>query len=257
MQRVFLETTIQIQRLLYGGEERRKIDQVLAPYEVLTSTYVWMEVQRTIGQDYQYLIDLLLTKRPTTFAQLLRLIGGSESLYSLRSTRRILHIVTQLLEELKTTTLNPLATAYRLQEERRWLLHHEFFANVQQVLDVTHCDLVQPTYRVATGGRMSCRRTTAQCNLPALLRQSTDSIQQLHNAVETLSALDAKTKRALAAIQSDFNLAKGEQNCWALADLIIVLECPTVAALWTTNVRHFAPLCQALGRTWFQPSVLL
>jgi hypothetical protein len=81
MQRLFLETTIQIQRLLYGNAEREKIAQTLNQYETLTSTYVWMEVQRTIGQDYQYLIDLLLAKQPTTFAQLLQLIGEGENYF--------------------------------------------------------------------------------------------------------------------------------------------------------------------------------
>ena len=115
---MFLETAIQIQRLLYDVEERRKIEQTLEQCEVLTSTYVWMEVQRTIGQDYQYLIDLLLAKQPTTFAQLLRLIGEGEKLFSLRSLKRILPIVTRLLDDLKTTSMNPIAVAYWLKEER-------------------------------------------------------------------------------------------------------------------------------------------
>ena len=214
MQRVFVETTVQVQRLLYGVETRQKIDQTLAQHQTLTSTYVWMEVQRTIGQDYQYLINLLLTKQPATMTQLLRLIGAGENLFSFRSIKRLIHIVTRLLDELKTTAINPIAVAYRLQEERRWLLHHEFFTNIHQVLDTTQCDLVQPTYKVATGGRMACRRATARCALPDLLQQHTASLQQLSLAPERLAALETKTQRALAAIQTDFQLAKGEQNCW-------------------------------------------
>lgn len=254
MQRLFLETTIQIQRLLYGNVEREKIAQTLNQYKTLTSTYVWMEVQRTIGQDYQYLIDLLLAKQPRTFAQLLQLIGEGEKLFSLRSLKRILPIVTRLLDELKTTTLNPIAVAYQLKEERRWLLYHEFFVDVHQVLDSTHCDLVRPHYKIAAGGRISCRRATAQCALPDLLQQHRPALQQVHNVRELLSALEAKTQRALASIQPNFDLAKGEQNCWPLGDLIIVLECPPDALLWTTNVRHFEPLCRAFGRQLFQPT---
>lgn len=253
MARIFLETTIQVRRLLYDGEERRQIDQLLSEHQALTSTYVWMEVQRTIGQDYQYLIDLVLAKQPTTFAQLLQLVGEGESLFSLRRLKRLLHILTRLLNELKTTTLNPIAVAYLLKEQQQWLLHHEFFAGIRQVLDPTLCDLVRPTFKVAAGGRMSCRRVTAQCALPALLKQHETSIHQLQVETGLRSALEAKTQRALTAIQTDFTLAKGEQTCWPLGDLIIVLECPPDAALWTTNVRHFAPLCQVFGRRLFQP----
>lgn len=253
MTRIFLETTIQIQRLLYSVEERQTIDQTLLQHETLTSTYVWMEVQRTIGQDYQYLIDLLLTQKPITITQLLRLIGLGENLFSLRSLKRIIHIVTRLLDEFKTTTINPLAVAYRLKEERQWLLHHEFFTGIQQVLDTTQCDLVRPQYKIAAGERMSCRRATARCALPELLQQYRTTLQQLSNEHEALSALEAKTQRALTAVQPNFSLAKGEQNCWSLGDLIIVLECPPDALLWTTNLRHFEPLCRMFGRQLFQP----
>lgn len=201
------------------------------------------------------MIDLLLNKQPTTFAHLLRLLGEGEQLFSLRSLKRLLHIVTRLLDEFKTTTLNPIAVAYWLKEEQHWLLHHEFFAGIHQILDATHCDPVRPHYKVATEGRISCRRMSARCDLPDLLKQHRQSIQQLSGNRDVLSALEAKTQRAIEAVQTNFELAKGEQNCWALSDLMIVLECPTDALLWTTNVRHFEPLCRAVGRRLFEPPV--
>lgn len=42
MQRVFVETTVQVQHLLYSVEDRQKIDQILAQHQALTSTYVWI-----------------------------------------------------------------------------------------------------------------------------------------------------------------------------------------------------------------------
>lgn len=253
MEHIFLETTIQIHRLLDSGLGRQTINQTIAQYETVTSTYVWMEVQRTVSQDYQYLTDLLLTKQPTTFVQLFRLLGEGENLYSLRSLKRLIHITTQLLDDLKTTTINPLLAAYQLKEQRQWLLHHEFFADVQQVLDTTQCDLVRPDYR-ATGSRMSCRRATARCALPDLLKQHAISMQQLRRGTIAPVKLETKTERVLNAIEDDFALAKGEKNCWSLGDLIITLECPPDTMLWTTNVQHFEPLCDAFGRKLFQPS---
>lgn len=80
--------------------------------------------------------------------------------------------------------------------------------------------------------------------------ETTIHIERLTTAISTL---DTSTQRALAEIASDKTMAKGERNCWSLDDLIIVLECPPDAALWTTNVRHFAPLCQAFRHPLFQP----
>ncbi|MFQ5854306.1 MAG: hypothetical protein ACE5LU_01485 [Anaerolineae bacterium] len=123
------------------------------------------------------------------------------------------------------------------------------------MLDTTACDLVRPGYTVTPGGRMSCRRETARCALPGLLNDHADAMQQLQADTSALTALNAGTRRALQEITSDPDLAKGERSCWSLGDLIIVLECPPNAALWTTNLRHFEPLCRVLGRQIFQSDV--
>ena len=39
------------------------------------------------------------------------------------------------------------------------------------------------------------------------------------------------------------------RTCWgALSDAVICAECPDAAAIATSNLRHFAPLCQVLDR---------
>jgi hypothetical protein len=121
------------------------------------------------------------------------------------------------------------------------------------MINTTNCDLIQPDYTIPSGGRMSCHRETTRCSLPNLLTANAAAIQMLFADPTTQNALDANTRRALAEITHDPTMGKGERNCWSLGDLIIVLECPPDALLWTTNLRHFAPLCQAFGRQLFQP----
>jgi len=254
-QRVFLETTVQIRRLLYAPSIRQTIRDTLQAYETLTSTYVWMEVQRTVGQDYQYLIDLILDRQPPSIPRLISYLGESKGVFSSRSLARMIQIMAQVLDELNGSTIEPIEVVYLLRRQRTWMLDHEFFAGVDHVLDTTRCDLVRPGYTVASGGRMSCRRETARCALPDLLNDYAIDVQQLQADTTTLTALDSGTRRALQEITSDPDLAKGERNCWSLGDLIIVLECPPNAALWTTNLRHFEPLCRALGRQLFELDV--
>lgn len=60
MEKIFLETTILIQRLLY--EERRvaEIETILAGKYIYTSAYVLMEFRRSILQALNYLRSLLI-----------------------------------------------------------------------------------------------------------------------------------------------------------------------------------------------------
>ncbi|MCE7986814.1 MAG: hypothetical protein DYG89_37045 [Caldilinea sp. CFX5] len=257
MQRIFVETTIQIHRLLQNPATYNTIQATLQTQPTVTSTYVWMEVQRTLGQDYQFLIDLLLTKQPTTIAQLVRYLGVGQPLYSSRRLQRILHIMAYWLEQLNTTAIGPIETAYQLRRQCRRLLHQTFFEQIDQVVDSAACDLIQPDYTIPVGGRMSCRRETARCSLPELLDKNQTALQKLQADAGALTGLDPSTRSALADVATDTNLAKGERNCWALGDVIITLECPTDALLWTTNLRHFEPLCNALGKRLFYPDKAL
>lgn len=254
MPRIFVETTIQIERLLPDPAKYSDIQTVLQNHQTITSTYVWMEVQRTLGQDYQHLIDLFLHQQPTSIAQLLHCLATVETIYSVRTLKRMLLHVAHLLEiELITSTIKPLEVAYELRRKRRRVLYHEFFDSIDQMIDTTVCDLIQPDYTIPPGGRMSCRRETARCSLHELLNANNSALQRLQADSAAVSMLDTGTQRALSEIMPDSTMAKGERNCWSLGDLIIVLECPPDTALWTTNLRHFEPLCQAFGRQLFQP----
>jgi hypothetical protein len=47
--------------------------------------------------------------------------------------------------------------------------------------------------------------------------------------------------------------AKGERTCWALGDVIIALEAPDDALIYTTD-NHFDVICAALGKRRFVES---
>jgi len=127
MERIFLETTIQIQRLIYAPDVRNSINTIIQNYEVLTSTYVWMEVKRTIGQDYQHLINLLHQKVPDTISQFMHELGTSQHTYSARRLGRMIHIMAEVLDEFQEPQIDPFEIADFLQRRQEWAIHHEFF----------------------------------------------------------------------------------------------------------------------------------
>jgi len=254
MPRIFLETTIQIQRLIYDQSVRQTINAKFQDNEIITSTYVWMEVQRTVRQDYQYLIDLLILRKPTTMSLFMHYVGESQNIYSARRLGRMMQILAQMIDEFQILTIDPFEAADYLRNQCVWAVKRGFFEGVDIILDTTMCDLVKPDYDIPQGGRMSCRRETAQCALPDLLNGHLSDIQQIALDTELLSSLGPTTQKNLPNIVNDPNLAKGERNCWSLGDLIIALECPSDALLWTTNISHFEPLCRHLERKLYDPN---
>ena len=60
--KVFIETTIQIRRLLGGTVERQQIEAFLADKYTITSAYVFMEFRRTILQDFSLLRSIVQQK---------------------------------------------------------------------------------------------------------------------------------------------------------------------------------------------------
>ncbi len=51
-------------------------------------------------------------------------------------------------------------------------------------------------------------------------------------------------------MNQDVTKAKGERACWALGDVIIALEVPDDALIYTTD-NHFDVICEVLGKKRF------
>ena len=63
----------------------------------------------------------------------------------------------------------------------------------------------------------------------------------------------ARIAELCSQILVDPDIARGRNCTWYLGDLVIALEMPTDAAIYTTNQRHFAPLCALLGKELYHP----
>lgn len=129
-----------------------------------------------------------------------------------------------------------------------------FWQNVAPIHDLIVCDLIQngivqqqdESFTVAD----SCRKETATCHLPDFLAQHQPELCAIHdyltahpNAVKDQS----RVERLLTTVIEDPRAALGQSNCWPLGDVIIALQVPENAALWTLD-SDFAPLLTALSR---------
>lgn len=149
----------------------------------------------------------------------------------------------------------PLAREKVLEVLETWieeLLPRRFMAGVNETLNATDCDLPRDKLRFE-GDRyrlqVTCRRERARCRLPDLLQENQTSLETCQPQLTASSDRELRLAgKIIAAAKNNWQIAKGQQNCWRMADLIITLEAPADAAIYTTNRKHFEPLCVALGK---------
>ncbi|MEZ4656957.1 MAG: hypothetical protein R2911_05245 [Caldilineaceae bacterium] len=141
----------------------------------------------------------------------------------------------------------------------RYGLRRRFWQHVTPIDDAIACDLVAAgtthgqdgSYAVAASGR----KQTATCLLPAFLVEQTS---KLHMLLDYLTAHSQSIKeqvrveQALRKILLDPTAALGQRTCWPMGDIIIALQVPPHAALWTRD-PDFAPLATALGIALYHP----
>ena len=255
---IFVETSIQIRRVLAPRLVQAQLEDhfaQLAP-RIYTSEYVWMEFQRTVLADYAHVRRLMLEHHGwgDVMAQLL---SGQRAFRS-RAAVRCTQILGSLYNESHADWQYALTV---LDQALRRRLRMLFWTHVNPLPDPIICDLVVAGVTPQADGNYAvaaqCQKRTAACRLPDFLA---DHAAELQAIAAYLSAHpraiknQAKVMRLLSAISTDPRAALGQGNCWPLGDVIIVLQMPTDAALWTLDA-DFKPLTAALGLQLFTPAI--
>jgi hypothetical protein len=256
-QPVFLDTSIQIARILPSPMPATTIEARLANPSIapLTSAYIWMEYQRTVVADYAHVYNVM--GRYTDWSDLFtHILDGSHG-FRPRSAVRCVQIIGQIYS---ASQHDYEVARYQIGSQIAHGLRRRFWHHVTPVSDAIVCDLVtkgvvrqqDQNYAVAA----SCRKEHAACHLPAFLTYHQPRLQTLldyliahpHNVKE-----QPRLERLLQAVIREPRLALGQASCWPLGDVIIALQVPAGAALWTLD-KDFAPLAQALDIPLYQLS---
>lgn len=174
VQRVFLDTTIQIERVTGPAKRQAEIAHALTGAQVLTSTYVLGEYLRTLVQDALVLYNLVLTTEElfdveTQIAHLLNKRSASRCLLLWATFHR-----SGIYERAK------LLRTLRLYLE--YGLVNRFMAGVDEVLNTTACGLA-PERPVPYGQtyqlRTQCTRRVLECDLITRLREQQSMLRIL------------------------------------------------------------------------------
>ncbi len=247
--KLFLDTTIQIERITATHERQREIAEACRGKELVTSAYVLGEYLRTLVADAALLYRLVCAA-----AQLYDVETRIANLFNQRSASRCLLLWAALH---RSGIYDREMILAKLRIYLQYGLVNRFMVGIDEFIDHTDCGLAKE--RPLLSGehcqlRTQCVRRVKECELARFLTH--------HKAeIEILAAgLSAHADRSLARMAElctllleDPDVARGRSCTWYLGDLVIALEAPSEAAIYTTNLRHFEPICALLGKQLYAP----
>jgi hypothetical protein len=263
---LFLETTIQIERVAARRARQTSLRRELASYRLVTSTYVLGEYLRTLVKDTVRLHRLIAEH--THLDDVMTAIGQHPNKREASRMLLIGGIVLRSSDDWKTRDTDLRATLLeRLARYAEFALLNHFLGGVDELLNITACGLARERPAVWQTGpqgakgedlyriRSQCVRQVQECDLA---ERMTEWRPELKALAEGLSRQDdpALIRMGELAYQvlDDPTLARGRNCTWYLADLIIALELPPGVPLYTTNRRHFEPILAILGKSLHNPS---
>jgi hypothetical protein len=259
--KVFIETTIQIRRLLGGTAEQQRIEALLTDKYVITSAYVFMEFRRTILQDFSLMRSIAQQMdeegfESVSFSDILREIANARTVLSSRVLRRLLLVISSLAEHFVSEAVPSKELIKFLSFQINYLAYEGFFDIIDEVVNYIDCDLVKVTAILGDriSSRLSCNATKVQCQLVPFLSAHREELCNIETAIAN-AAPEIKDTQALAALQrinADVSLALGERTCWAIGDVIIALEAPADALIFSDDL-HFEVICDGLKKQRFIP----
>jgi hypothetical protein len=246
---IFLDTTIQIERLTSTRNHRAQLTRQLAGKEMLTSTYVLGEFLRTLVKDC---ITLYTLVSQNVYLDDIEVQIANR--FNKRETSRCLMLWASLH---RPRAYGREKVLYTLRTYIEYGLVQAFMAGLDQVSDATGCGLAQERPRQVEGSyrlRAQCRRDAPECWLEEWLAEQSNTLDclapQLHASDE---AATARIGELLDEFPQTPAIVRGRNCTWYLGDLIIALECPADVDLYTTNHRHFDLLCALLGKQMYEP----
>lgn len=260
----FLETSIQIERIWASLKRREQIRDILEGATVFTSSYVFMEFKRAVLQAVAHVLTLVRQMQRDgedviDLSELTRKVAlGRGIRFSVRTIQRVILVLSHILETFPTPSVESDVLIDYLELQLAWRLKGLFFESVSEYITHTDCDLVCPDFPVGdyVQSRLSCNAKTATCALVSFLSRYQEELRALEGvlAVASPNEINQRTLTALKRINANMAKALGEQTCWSLGDVIIALEVPEDAHIYTTD-RHFDLICSVLGKKRFIESI--
>lgn len=263
---LFLDTTIQIERIVGSVKRQSQLQEMLVNYRLITSTYVLGEFLRTLVKDSIQLYNLI--GHYTHLDEVISYLGQHPNK---REAGRMMLILGILLR-INRIAASKLDSQMRVELQERLTRHIEiglldqFLYGIDDVLDATQCGLahersqsiISPVSNVLVYRlRSQCVRHVRECDLAERMQTWQPELKALASGLahESDPSLLRIGELARQIVENPM-LARGRNCTWYLGDLVIALELPEDIPLYTTNLRHFTPILTILGKKLYQSDSL-
>ena len=240
----YLDTTIQLSKLFAPQPTRANIQHRITQQRCVVSRYVRMEYLRWL-EPCVHLDQLLKEEAERNHATAISEVQARILLQYGRQQNKLLSILTWLVRYHNSQdTHGVLASLKNLIENN---LHLFFAENVEELPDPIACPLMDlkgvphgTSYRLEPD--MPYRRGEMPCHIVDFLQKHRGALQELAPALnEAYPKIADACRRVLA------NPADAQGNlCKTLGDVIIALQTPTAAVLWSTDAAYDV-ICPTLG----------
>ncbi len=245
---IFLETTIQIDRVIGEQETREKIRRNLNKSVVCTCGHVLSEYKKTLVKDAITFRNLLLTSPDVSTA----VIRFGKKYSRTRKYPRVINLLENLgRDQDKDNTLA------RLETFIDWQAEDHFWESLEQSLCVDNVKCPrqhwQPskdaTGQYLTEGLSCLKRTTPKCAASEFIEQTSADIAQLIKSGQTSPNQSVvKAARLFKAVLSKTDVPFGEENCSTLSDALIVLEALPEHEIYSHD-QGVHEICRILSRS--------
>jgi hypothetical protein len=266
--KVFLETTIMIDRLCKDNETKSNIGEILSNYDkTYTSNYARMEFKRGFLQNLVYLHGKVALCRNLTEVL--------EAISKLSATPQR-HLLGSILENIKNFYRNIYQTKpseiiekygdisideYLKEMAESYLSNlirsswRRFDKVVDEVINPMECfvDIKSPrkVERIYDNTPRTCDKSKYKCEIRRFFNNNPESFSKILKSLQDLTNLDTETTKRIRSLKEILRLRKKDimpKDCWNCSDAIMAVEAPHDSDIFNNNQKHYIPICDVLSK---------
>ena len=99
----------------------------------------------------------------------------------------------------------------------------------------------------------TCDKSEFKCDIHIFFKNNEDEFNKILNRLDGSENKehDEETKKRIKSLKQILRVIKRDVNhkdCWYCGDAIISVEAPKQSDVFTINVKHFKPICEAINK---------
>jgi hypothetical protein len=105
---------------------------------------------------------------------------------------------------------------------------------------------------------VKCVSSKTKCKINDFMKDNVEAFQKILEKLEGLDKKDDETTRRITSLKELLKLIRlnrnfdntkpNQKHCWNISDAILAVIPKSDETIITSNLRHFVPICEAIGK---------